>query len=51
MECNKYDYDYDCNNYRAISLLSTSYEMSSNILLSKFSPHIDEIIGDHQCGF
>jgi hypothetical protein len=23
----------------------------SNILLSRFSPHIDEIIGDHQCGF
>jgi hypothetical protein len=27
----------DCNDYRGISLLSTSY--------------IDEIIGDHQCGF
>jgi hypothetical protein len=25
--------------------------MSSNILLSRLSPYIDEIIGDHQCGF
>jgi hypothetical protein len=37
-----------CNNYRGISLLSTSYKISSNILLSQLSPYIDEIIGDHQ---
>jgi hypothetical protein len=36
-----------CNNYRGISLLSTSYKMLSNILLSRLSPHINEIIGDH----
>jgi hypothetical protein len=41
----------DCNNYREISLLSTSYKMSSNILLSRLNPYIDEIIGDHQRGF
>jgi hypothetical protein len=41
----------DCNNYRGISLLSTSYKMLSNILLSRLSPYIDEIIGDHQCRF
>jgi hypothetical protein len=41
----------DCNNYRGISLLSTSYTILSNILLSRLSPYIDEIIGDHQCGF
>jgi hypothetical protein len=41
----------DCNNYRGISLLSTSYNILSNFLLSKLSPYIDEIIGDHQCGF
>jgi hypothetical protein len=41
----------DCNNYRGISLFSTSYKMLSNILLSKLSPYADEIIGDHQCGF
>jgi hypothetical protein len=41
----------DCNNYHGISLLSASYKMLSNILLSRLSPYIDEIIGDHQCGF
>jgi hypothetical protein len=41
----------DCNNYRGISLLSTSYKMLSNIPLSRLGPYIDEIIGDHQCGF
>jgi hypothetical protein len=41
----------DCNNYRGISLLSTSYEILSNILLSSLGPYIDDIIGDHQCGF
>jgi hypothetical protein len=25
--------------------------MLSNILLSRLSPHIDEMIGDQQCGF
>jgi hypothetical protein len=41
----------DCNNYRGISLLSTSYKIMSNILLSRLSPYIYEIIGDYQCGF
>jgi hypothetical protein len=42
----------DCNNYhRGISSLSTSYKILSNILLSRLSPYIDEIIGDQQCGF
>jgi hypothetical protein len=40
----------DCSNYRGIPLLSTSYKILSNIL-SWLSPHIDEITGDHQCGF
>jgi hypothetical protein len=40
-----------CNNYRGISLLSISYKIVSNILLSRLSPYTDEIIGDHQCGF
>jgi hypothetical protein len=31
--------------------LSTSYRMLSNILPSRLSPYIDEISGDHQCGF
>jgi hypothetical protein len=41
----------DCNNYCGISLLSTSYNILSNILLSKLSLYTDEIIGDHQCEF
>jgi hypothetical protein len=41
----------DCSNYRGISLLSTSYKILSNILLSRLTPHVAEIIGDHQCRF
>jgi hypothetical protein len=41
----------DCNNYRAISLLPTSYKILSNILLSRLSSYIDENFRDHQCGF
>jgi hypothetical protein len=32
-------------------LLSTSYKILSNILLSKLIPYADEITGYHQCGF
>jgi hypothetical protein len=32
-------------------LLSTSYKILSNILLSRLIPYAYEIIGDHQCGF
>jgi hypothetical protein len=49
------------DNYCGISLLSTSYKILSNILPSRLSAYIyiyiyiciyiDEIIGDHQCGF
>ena len=41
----------DCGNYRGISLLSTTYKILSNILLSRLTPNAEEIIGDHQCGF
>jgi hypothetical protein len=41
----------DCNNYLWISLLSISYTILLYILLSRLSPYIDEIIGDHQCRF
>jgi len=27
------------------------YKISSDILLSMLTPHAEEIIGDHQCGF
>jgi hypothetical protein len=37
-----------CNNYRRISLLSTSYNILRNVLLSRLSAYIrvDELIGD-----
>jgi len=41
----------DCSNYRSISLLSTTYKILSNVLLSSLTAHVEEIIGDHQRGF
>jgi len=41
----------DCNKYRGISLLPTTYKILSNILLSRLIPYAEEVIGDHQCGF
>jgi len=41
----------DCNNYRGISLLPTTYKILSNILLSRLIPHAKKITGVHQCGF
>ena len=41
----------DCSNYRGISLLSTTYKILPNILLSRVIPYAEEIIGDHQCGY
>jgi hypothetical protein len=41
----------DCSNYRGISLLRTSYKILTSILLSRLSPYIYEIIGDHQRWF
>ena len=41
----------DCNNYRGISLLPTTYKILSNILLSRLTPYAEEIIRYHQCGF
>jgi hypothetical protein len=41
----------DCSNYQGISLLSTSYKILSNTLLARLTPYVEEITGDHQCGF
>jgi hypothetical protein len=41
----------DCCNCTDISLLSTTYKILSNILLSRLTPYAGEIIGDHKCGF
>jgi hypothetical protein len=38
----------DCNNYRGISLQSTSYNILFNIFFSRLSAYIGEITGDHQ---
>jgi len=40
-----------CNNYRGISLLPTCYKILSNILVARLVPYVEEICGDHQCGF
>jgi hypothetical protein len=37
----------DCINYHGISLLSASYKIVSNILLSRLSLYIGEIIEDY----
>jgi hypothetical protein len=41
----------DCSNYRGISHLPTTKKILANILLSWLTPHAEEIIADHQCGF
>ena len=41
----------DCSNYTGISHLSTTYKILSNILLSRLTPYVEEIIADHQSGF
>jgi len=37
--------------YPGISLLSTTYKILSNILLSRLTPYSEESNGDHQCEF
>jgi hypothetical protein len=41
----------DCSNYQGTSLLSTTYKILSNNLLSRLTTNAEEIIGEHQCGF
>jgi len=41
----------DCNNYRGISLLPTTYKLLSNVQLSRLTAYAEEIIRDHKCGF
>ena len=41
----------DCSTFRGIELLSNMYKILSNILLSRLTPYVDEITGDHQCEF
>jgi len=46
----KYD-NTDFSNYRYISLLPATFEILSNIPLSRLTPYADDIIGVHQCGY
>jgi hypothetical protein len=41
----------DCCNYKDMLLLSTTYKILSNILLSRLTAHAEEIMMGHQCGF
>jgi len=41
----------DCSNYGGISLLPTTYNVLSNILLLRLTPYTEEIIWDFQCEF
>jgi hypothetical protein len=42
--CKKVENTY-CNNFRAISLLSTAYKTSSNTLLARLIPYVSELLG------
>jgi len=41
----------ECKNYRGISLLNTKYKFLSNILLIRFNPYINEVVGEYQSTF
>jgi hypothetical protein len=47
----KKDDKTDFSNYRGMSLLSNTFKILSNILLSKLTPYAEEIIWDRQCRF
>ena len=40
-----------CDNYRAVTLLCTTYEILANILYVKLVPYSEEIISEYQGGF
>jgi hypothetical protein len=35
----------DCSNYQGISISSTTYQILSNILLSRLTPYAEEMLG------
>jgi len=41
----------DCSSYRGKSLVPTIYKILSNMVPSRLTPYVEEITGDHQCGF
>jgi hypothetical protein len=40
-----------CDNYRAVTLLRTTYKILENILYVRSVPYAEEIIGEYQRGF
>jgi hypothetical protein len=40
-----------CSSCTVVSLLPTAYNILPIILVSKLTPHVDEIIGEHRYGF
>jgi hypothetical protein len=40
-----------CDDYRAVTLLCSTYKILANILYSKLLPYAEEIIGEYQGGF
>jgi hypothetical protein len=41
-----------CSHYRRASLSSNTYRLPfSYLFLSRLTPYVDEIFGDHECGF
>jgi hypothetical protein len=41
----------DHSSYQGISVLSTTYKILSSILLSRFTPHVEEIMGNISVDF
>jgi hypothetical protein len=44
-------YKTDHSNYKGVELLPTAYKILSNILVSRLTPYVNEIMGVHQYGF
>jgi sorting nexin-29 len=41
----------ECQNYRCIILLNTTYKVFSNILYTRLEPYVKKVTGSYQCGF
>jgi hypothetical protein len=41
----------DCSSYTGMSLLQATSKILSSVVLSRLTPCVDKITGDHECGF